>query len=190
LIYNYVFTALIAMDLKRLRTFVTVAECGTISRASTRLRITQPALSRQISSLQRELDLQLFDRVGRNIVLTAEGEQFLSECRELLDRADGLKSHAALIRKGDRGTLKVAAASVGIETAFAELLHAYAKIFPSVQIKLHEANGAQVVDMLSRREIHFGICLLRSLNGANLNFTNMQLQPVQMLAVCHPSYSL
>ena len=67
------------MDLRRLRTFVAVAELGTVSKAALRLRITQPALSRQIMDLQQELGLRLFDRVGRGLVLTAEGEQFLGD---------------------------------------------------------------------------------------------------------------
>ena len=55
------------MDLKRLRTFVMVAEQGTVSSASERLRITQPALSRQLQDLQAEFGVQLFDQVGRRL---------------------------------------------------------------------------------------------------------------------------
>src|ERR1700746_3747206 len=51
------------MDLRRLRTFVAVAELGTVSKAALRLRVGQPALSRQISDLQQELGLRLFDRI-------------------------------------------------------------------------------------------------------------------------------
>ena len=76
------------MDLRRLRTFVAVAELGTVSKAALRLRITQPALSRQIRDLQQELGLRLFDRVGRGLVLTSEGEQFLGDCRGALGHID------------------------------------------------------------------------------------------------------
>jgi DNA-binding transcriptional LysR family regulator len=58
------------VDLRRLKTFVAVAELGTVSKAAVHLRIGQPALSRQISDLQQELELRLFDRVGRHLVLT------------------------------------------------------------------------------------------------------------------------
>src|SRR3712207_6619098 len=68
------------MDLRRARTFVTVAELGTVSKAALRLRIAQPALSRQISDLEQELGLKLFDRLGRRLVLTGEGEQLLGAC--------------------------------------------------------------------------------------------------------------
>ena len=64
------------MDLRRLRTFVAVAELGTVSKAAVRLRIGQPALSRQIAELQKELGIRLFDHVGRGLVLTAEGERY------------------------------------------------------------------------------------------------------------------
>ena len=63
------------MDLRHVRTFVTVAELGTVSSAALRLHTAQPALSRQIGDLERELDVKLFDRVGRRLVLTSAGEQ-------------------------------------------------------------------------------------------------------------------
>lgn len=55
------------MDLKRVRTFVTVAELGSISAAAQKLRITQPALSRQLQDLQAEFGIRLFDPVGRRL---------------------------------------------------------------------------------------------------------------------------
>jgi len=56
------------MDLRRVRTFITVAKLGTVSKAALRLRIAQPALSRQLADLEQELGLKLFDRVGRRLV--------------------------------------------------------------------------------------------------------------------------
>jgi|SRR5215831_5351562 len=98
------------MDLKRLRTFVTVAEEGTVSRAASRLNLTQPALSRQIHELQLELGLQLFDHVGRRLVLTSEGEQLLGESRNLLAHAGALGQRAEFLRRGNEGPLRVAPA--------------------------------------------------------------------------------
>ena len=78
------------MNLRYARTFVTVAELGTVSKAATRLRIAQPALSRQISAFEQELGLKLFDRVGSRLVLTGEGEQLL----ERLPRSVELRERA------------------------------------------------------------------------------------------------
>jgi len=104
------------MDLRRLRTFVAVAELGTVSKAALRLRITQPALSRQIMDLQQELGLRLFDRVGRGLVLTAEGEQFLADSRGVLAHIDALGERVEVLKRGDRGVLKIAAPPHTIES--------------------------------------------------------------------------
>jgi LysR family nitrogen assimilation transcriptional regulator len=111
------------MDLRQARTFVTVAELGTVSRAAVRLRIAQPALSRQISNLEQELGLKLFDRVGRRLVLTGEGEQLLGDCRGLLSCASALVERAQLLQRGDTGKLKVAASPQFIEDAMSDFLH-------------------------------------------------------------------
>ena len=69
------------MDMKRLRTFVAVADLGTVSKAALRQRISQSALSRQISDLEYECGFKLFDRIGRRLFLTTRGEQLLGDCR-------------------------------------------------------------------------------------------------------------
>ena len=69
------------MDLRQLNTFAAIVEHGTVSRAAVRLHTAQPALSRQIAALEDELGIKLFDRIRRRLVLTAEGEQLLADCR-------------------------------------------------------------------------------------------------------------
>src|SRR5262245_27894438 len=127
------------MDLKRLRTFVTVAEQGTVSSAALRLRLTQPALSKQIRDLQQDLGIQLFDHVGRRLVLTSEGEQLLSECRSLLAQAKSLSERTQLLRRGDTGILRFAASPVQIEAVLSTFLHRYRERYPGVETKLVEA---------------------------------------------------
>jgi LysR family nitrogen assimilation transcriptional regulator len=78
---------------------ITVADEGTVSNAVLRLRIAQPALSRQISNLEEELRLKLFDRVGRRLVLSAAGEQLLNDCRSLLGQVSAINERAHLLRR-------------------------------------------------------------------------------------------
>jgi len=94
------------MDLRHLRTFLTVAEQGTVSKASLRLRIAQPALSRQIMELEEELGLRLFDRVRRRLVLTGEGEQLLGDCRAVFGAVGSFSERAQRLRRADTGILK------------------------------------------------------------------------------------
>jgi LysR family transcriptional regulator, nitrogen assimilation regulatory protein len=97
------------MDLKRLRTFVAVADLGTVSKAALRLRISQSALSRQISDLEYECGFKLFDRIGRRLFLTTRGEQLLGDCRGVLGQFGSLGERIELLKRGDSGVLKVAA---------------------------------------------------------------------------------
>jgi len=71
------------MKLNQLRTFVAVADSGGVARAAARLNLTQSAASRQISALEIELGVPLFDRVGRRVQLTSEGEDLLRRSRRL-----------------------------------------------------------------------------------------------------------
>ena len=178
------------MDLKHTRTFVTVAELGTVSKAALRLRIAQPALSRQINDLEQELGLKLFDRVGRRLRLTGEGEQLLSDCRALLNYASALGERAQLLRRGDTGVLKVAASSQNIESSPFGFLHRYAERYPNVQVKLFDAIGPELLAMLERGEIHVGQSSLHAIQPDDRRFGSQSLAPVEILAACHPSLTL
>ena len=98
------------MDLKRLRTFVVVADLGTVSKAALRLRISQSALSRQISDLEYEFGFKLFDRIGRRLFLTTKRASSCSAiAAECLGQLGSLGERIELLKRGDSGVLKVAA---------------------------------------------------------------------------------
>jgi DNA-binding transcriptional LysR family regulator len=176
------------MNLRYARTFVTVAELGTVSAAATRLRIAQPALSRQIGAFEQELGLRLFDRVGGRLVLTGEGEQVLGDCRILLNYAGALTERAQLLRRGDTGVLKLAASPQIIEGVLADFLHDYAIRYPHVQVRLVEALGwPDTVGKLERGEIHLGQNLLRAIEPGDQRFASHPLEAVDLLAAFHPS---
>ena len=178
------------MDLKRLRTFVAVAEHGTVSMAALRLRTAQPALSRHIKDLEQEFGFKLFDRIRRRLVLTGEGEQLLGQCRSLLGSVGSLSQHAELLRRGHAGVLKVAATPQTLDGIFSKFLHRYANLFPGVEIKLTEAAGAGMLAMLERGEIDLGINLLRAIRSENHPFGSYELRSLEFLACCHPSVRL
>ena len=171
------------MDLRHVRTLVTVAELGTVSKAAVRLHTAQPALSRQISNLERELGLKLFDRVGRRLVLTGEGEQLLGDCRSLLRCASALGERAEQLRRGDTGALRVAASPQFIEGVMSDFLRRYEQRYPNVQVKLTEAvSWSDTLGMLERGEIHIGQNLLHAVTHGDPRFANHPLEGVDLLA--------
>jgi len=174
------------MDARRLRTFVVVAEMGSVSKAAIRLHIGQPALSRQIGDLQHELGLRLFDHVGRGLVLTSEGEQLLADCRRVLTDLDAVRERAEALRGGDRGALKVAAPPHTIESVLSRFLPRYAERFPNVDVQIMEALGPAQTAMLERGEAHVGIRFYRP----DPRFESRLLPPADALAVAAPSIDL
>jgi LysR family nitrogen assimilation transcriptional regulator len=175
------------MDLKRLRTFVAVADLGTVSKAALRLRVSQSALSRQISDLEYECGFKLFDRIGRRLFLTTRGEQVLGDCRGVIGSMGLLGERIELLKRGGAGVLKLAAPPQTIESVLSGFLPRYAERFPNVRVKLTEALGLDQVPLLERGEIHVGI---RHDQGANPWFESLALPPDDVLAAGRSSLQL
>src|SRR5919204_6351498 len=97
------------MDLRHLRAFVTIVDAGGFGRAVTRLNLSQPALSRQIRALEAALDVRLFDRIGRRVQLTSEGEDLLRRARRLLTDVESFAERARALKGGQTGVLRLGA---------------------------------------------------------------------------------
>ncbi len=95
------------MELRHLRYFVAVGEDQHYGRAARRVRVAQPALSRQIQDLEEELGFKLFDRLPRGVKLSAAGKQFLEDTRCILKEVNEAAARAARVARGQSGTLRV-----------------------------------------------------------------------------------
>jgi LysR family nitrogen assimilation transcriptional regulator len=178
------------MELRRLHTFVTVAELGTVTRAAARLRVSQPALSRQIHDLEQEFQIRLFDRVGRRLMLTALGEQVLDECRRILGEVGSFRTRLELLGRGGSdgsGVLKVAAPPQTIESILSRFLPGYSEHFPDVRVMLTEALGHEQLTLLERGDVHLGI---RHDQSSDRRFGSRALPADEVLAACTPSLQL
>ena len=179
------------MNLKHLRTFVAVAEHGTISRAALALRVTQPALSRQITDLEHRFGFSLFERVGRRLQLTECGEQILDECRSLLIQAGALNERAQSLRQGGIALLKVAASALTIEGAFPTFLQRYARCVPGVRLRLiEEDDPAEHLSMLERGDVHLSVNVINIVKVDDDRFASYLLPEFQVLAACAPSLEI
>ena len=82
------------MDLQHLRTFVAIAQEGSLTRAATKLCLSQPAVSAQLKNFEEELNVRLFQRTPRGMVLTAEGHALLEEASKALVAARNVSATA------------------------------------------------------------------------------------------------
>lgn len=95
------------MDLRQLRYFVAIAEQGGFGSAARKLFVAQPALSRQIGELESEMQVRLFDRQKRGVVLTAGGQSFLNDVRKILEDLEQAKERAIQSANGKLGRLNI-----------------------------------------------------------------------------------
>ena len=95
------------MELRHLRYFVAVGEEQHYGRASQRLHVAQPALSRQIQDLEDEVGFKLFERLPRGVRLSVAGKLFLEESRRILQQVNEATARAAWVAQGRSGTLRI-----------------------------------------------------------------------------------
>src|SRR6266446_9633282 len=127
------------MELRHLRYFVAVAEERHFGRAAERLGISQPPLSQQIQSLERELGTQLFHRIPRRLELTNAGEVLLEEARWILARAEQAVRNVERAGRGELGRLCIGFTFAASFNAFVPAaIRSFQQTYPSVSVTLRE----------------------------------------------------
>jgi DNA-binding transcriptional LysR family regulator len=123
------------VELRHLRYFVAVAEEGSFLRAARRLRVAQPALSKQIRDLEREIGVRLFERLPRGARLTPAGELFLPNARTALESA--ARAVATAQRADSEAGLKFAHSDLYVYTAVVlKLLAAFRQASPETRVRV------------------------------------------------------
>jgi DNA-binding transcriptional LysR family regulator len=144
-------------DLRRLQYFVTVAQERNFTRAAERLHVAQPALSRQVRLLEKELGVELLYRTTHEFELSEAGKFLLEHGTALLAEADELWRSARTYGAGERGEVAVAyGASASYETA-PRLLQSLAERHPGITITTAVKSVAEIVAGLSDRTIDVGV---------------------------------
>lgn len=145
------------LELKLVRSFIAVADEGHFARAAERLNITQPALSRQMQQLEREIGTALFTRVGRAARLTVAGTVFLDHARRLLASAEGAAVAARRAGEGVVGHLAVGFVSPATYTVLPAAFRAFRERAPDVALELRQLSSGAQAEALRNREIDVGL---------------------------------
>lgn len=145
------------MNLLHLHYFYTVAKEGGFLRASEALRIQQPAISRMVKQLEESLGLELFEKDGRNVRLTKNGERVFEHCTRIFSEVDDLQSSLGHIAGEPTGQLAFGAndviASHLVPAILKKLLADYPQIYPVVQTSTAES----LFSLIQKRKIEFGL---------------------------------
>lgn len=140
------------LDLTALRSFVTVADTGGVTKAAGHLHLTQSAVSMQLKRLEEALDMQLLDRANRTVTPTAAGEQLLSYARRMLTLNDEI--YTKLTSKDYEGEIVLGVPHDIIYPYVPPILRRFAADFPRVQIRLVSAPTTRLRTMFERGECH------------------------------------
>lgn len=140
------------MRMRQLRCFVVLAEELNYTRAAKRLHMSQPPLSTQIQTLEREVGAELISRTSRRVALTRAGEVFLQRARTMLDQYERSLQEIREIQQGQDGMLEIGATGSILRGGLAELLAGFARTHPRITLRVHEQSPAvQLSEILSRR---------------------------------------
>lgn len=147
------------MNIRVLRYFLTIAELKTISGAARSLHVSQPTLSKQISDLEEELDVKLFDRGHREITLTKEGQYLQTRSKEIIQLVDKTTYTLQTDHNLISGELDIGAGeSVGMERIL-KIVSGIQKDYPNVKIHLHSGNADEVQEKLDAGVLDFGVIM-------------------------------
>ena len=145
------------MELRHLRYFVAVGEEEHFGRAAQRLRVAQPALSRQIQDLEREIGFKLFDRLSRGVKISSAGRLFLEEARRLLQQLNEATERAQRVARGQSGTLRVGftenASWRGVGT---DSLHLFRERYPDAELQLNPLPSLQQLEAVRSGRLDAG----------------------------------
>lgn len=164
------------LTLEQLRVFVSVQTSGSFSKAADLLGQTPSAISKKISQLEKELNLQLFTRTTRRITLTSEGELISQQAHKALSAISDIEESAALTSEIPQGKIKVDAPTPFLEHCIIPHLNDFIAAYPNVEIEF--ASFDKQIDLITEQvDVAFRIGQLKdsSLHYRSIGRTKLRI---------------
>jgi LysR family transcriptional regulator, nitrogen assimilation regulatory protein len=166
------------VDLKQLRTFVQIAEVGTLTKAADRLHTAQPALSRQIRLLEEDLGVNLFERHGRGMVLTVAGQKLLERARVILRYIADTSMEVGSLTGALVGEITLGMPPSFAETYGTALIDEFLRRYPDVFFRVESALSGHLLEKLQRGEVDLAFLYNPS------TIENLLVQPILSENLC------
>lgn len=141
--------------LRQMEVFSAIARLGTTSGAAEDIALSQSAVSSSLNDLESGLGVQLFDRIGKKLVLNGTGRALCGRAQGLLDQAMGIERDFQIARPSCH--LKIAASTTIGNYLIPELLAAYARVAPHQQVEIHIGNTSDVVRSVAEFKVDVGV---------------------------------
>jgi DNA-binding transcriptional LysR family regulator len=171
------------MELRHLRYFVAVGEEQHYGRAAHRLRVAQPALSRQIQDLEAEVGFKLFERLPRGVKLSAAGTQFLQDARRILQEVNEAAGRAGRVARGLSGTLHVGfAENASWRGVVPDSFRRFREQQPDAELKLQPAASLEQLEALRSGRLDAGFVNFMPKSDPELDQLPVAIQHVELAA--------
>lgn len=146
------------MDFRQLEAFIKVAMVKSFSKAANSLFLSQPAVSSHISTLEKELGLQLFDRSFKEVSLTSAGENFLNYAIDIVNSRDNALSFISDY-KGTTSNMRLclAASSTPCNLIVPNLINLFKEKYPLIRYKIMEQSSGEIIDNILKFNCELGI---------------------------------
>jgi len=144
------------MDIKQLKVFCAVVQKGSFSRAAEMLNLTQPTISFQIGSLEKELETRLFDRGGRQVIATKSGEVLYQYALKILELTQEAEEAIDQLKGLVRGKLIIAASTIPGEYILPGLLSGFKERYPGIELVLMVTDTKGVIRKVIDNEVEVG----------------------------------
>ena len=174
------------MNSKQLQYFLELSQILNFSQVAENLNISQPALSKQILSLEEELGVKLFDRSTTPLTLTQAGECFLTEAKEFLVKEDRLKHCVDDFKSDDKGRLIIGISPFRCAYMIPDVVKNLRNRFPGLQIILKEAGTAQLHKGANEGQFDFAVV---NLPVDNLLLDTVLLNPEKLVLAVPKSFN-
>jgi LysR family nitrogen assimilation transcriptional regulator len=145
------------MDLRQLRYFVKVVECGNVTRASEALHIAQPAISQQMRNLEADLGMQLLERSVHGVAPTAAGQTLYRHALELLRQADGTRELLRQDAELPQGKVSVGMPSSTARVLAIPLARTIRDRYPGIALELIEAPSADLGGLIGGGRVELAV---------------------------------
>ena len=148
------------VDTDLLRSFVAVADAGSITQAAARLHLSQPALSRRLQQLEAELGVTLLVRGRHGVELTVLGEDVLVETRAIVDRYDRLMRDITDQLRLEAGAVRVGGGATAVSYLLPDAIATFQARHPGVRFQVREAGSREIADAVGDGALELGLVTL------------------------------
>jgi LysR family nitrogen assimilation transcriptional regulator len=147
------------MDIRQLRYFVQIVECGSVSKAAEKLLIAQPSLSQHVLNLEGELDVQLLHRSSRGITATPAGERLLERARNIIADLESIKQDVKETSKGLTGTVVLGMPEKYTTVLTVPIVERIEREFPKIKLRIIENMSGNLLDWVVSGKVDIAILI-------------------------------